>query len=261
MVRSRLQAAPAGPAERTAPIATVSTPAPPAPSGPTQSGQDVYTAIVQNMARSERERSPPRGDRRPLSVQRNELAGLSGDASERAVALAKRDKTLPKPPVTVAASSSNGKPPPPPGAGAIKKKKVEIYNIAKKPRPQTLTRPLVPQDPISGKKRPAEDDGGIRTRPPQPPPPPPPSKPRAKAIARSRPAPAAPAAPLPKGTKRPGPPLSRPGRPVQPAGPPIQIQAKGKTMESPPMRPNQKKKSERWRQPRVNSKWSKVNAR
>ena len=188
--------------------------------------------------------------------------GLSGDARERAIALAKRDKTIPKPSVTVAASSSSGKPPPPPGAGASAIKKVEMYNIAKKPRPQTLTRPLVPQDPISGKKRPAEDDGGIRTRPPQPPPPPaPPSKPRAKAIARSRPAPAAPAAPLPKGTKRPGPPLSRPGRPVQPAGPPIQIQAKGKTVESPPMRPNQKKKSERWRQPRVNSKWSKVNAR
>ena len=32
--------------------------------------------------------------------------GMSGDARERAIALAKRDKTVPKPPVTVAVSSS-----------------------------------------------------------------------------------------------------------------------------------------------------------
>ena len=159
--------------------------------------------------------------------------GLSGDARERAVALAKRDKTVPKPPVTVAASSSSGKPPPPPGAGAIKKK-VAMYDIAKTPRPPTATRPLAPQPQISGKKRKAEDDGGVRGRPPQP-----------------RPAPAA-----PRGSKCPGSPLSRPGRPTQPAGPPIE-NPKTKKVESSPMRANQKKSST-WRQPRVNARWSKV---
>ena len=151
------------------------------------------------MARSERERSPPRGDRRPLTTQRREaeLMGLSGDARERATALPKRDKTIPRPPVTVAATSSSGKPPPPPGAGAIKKK-VAMYDIAKTPRPERVTRPLAPQTQISGKKRKAEDDGGVRGRPPQP-----------------RPAPA-----VPRGSKRPGAPLSRPAdlrsRPVRP---------------------------------------------
>ena len=158
--------------------------------------------------------------------------GVSGDARVRAVAIAKRDQTIPKPPVTVAASSSSSKPPPPPGAGAVNKR-VEMYDIAKKPRPQTLTRPLVPQDAISRRKREAEDDGGVRGSPPQP-----------------RPAPA-----VPRGSKRPGAPLSRPGRPTQLAGPPIET-PKAKKVESPPAR-NQKKSST-WRQPRVNARWSKV---
>ena len=239
LVRSRITpAVPPAPAATVAPITTASASAP-APEGPTQSGQDVYAAIVQNMARSERERSPPRGDRRPLATQRAEaeLTALSGDARERAVALAKRDKTVPKPPVTVAASSSSSKPPPPPGAGAIKKK-VAMYDIAKTPRPQAATRPLVPQTQISGKKRKAEDEGGVRGRPAQP-----------------RPAHA-----VPRGTKRPGVPLSRPGaRPAQPAGPPIET-PKAKKVESPPVRANQKKAST-WRQPRVNSRWSRVTVR
>jgi len=162
--------------------------------------------------------------------------GMSGDARERAIALAKRDKTIPQPPVTVAASSSSDKPPPPPGAGAVKKQ-TQHYDIAKKPRPQTLTRPLVPQEPITGKKRAAEDDGGVRGRPPQPRP-----------------------QPLPRGVKRPGAPLSRKGRPAQPAGPPIEIQPKTKKVESPIMRVN-RKKSSTWRQPRANARWSKVSAR
>ena len=87
LVRSLITPAAPAPATTVAPIATASASAP-APEGPTQSGQDVYAAIVQNMARSERERSPPRGDRRPLTTQRREaeLMGLSGDARERALA-------------------------------------------------------------------------------------------------------------------------------------------------------------------------------
>ena len=166
--------------------------------------------------------------------------GLSGDARERAVALAKKDKTIPKQPVIVAASSSSGKPPPPPGAGAVKKK-IEMYKIDKVPRPQTAARPLVTQTQISGKKRKAEDDGGTRPRPPQP-----------------RPAP-----PVPRGTKRPGAPRSRPGaRPPQPAGPPIENPKakKAEKVESPPVTRNQKKSST-WRQPRVNARWSRVTVR
>ena len=206
-----------------------------------QSGQDIYTAIVQNMARSERERSPHRGDRRPIPTQRRdaELMGMSGDARERAIALAKRDKTVPKPTVTVAVSSSSAKTPSPPGAGAVKKQ-TQHYDISKKPRPQTLTRPLVPQEPISGKKRAAEDDGGVRGCPPQP-----------------RPQP-----PVTRGVKRPGAPLFRKGRPAQPAGPSIEIQPpKTKKVESPPILKVNQKKSSTWRQPRVNARWSKVNAR
>ena len=165
--------------------------------------------------------------------------GMSSDARDRVIAIEKRDKTIPKPSVTVAASSSSGKPPPPPGAGAVKKQ-TQHYDIAKKPRPQTLTRPLVPQEAISGKKRRAEDDGGVRGRPPQP-----------------RPQP-----PVPRGVKRPGAPLSRKGRPAQPAGPSSEIQPpKTKKIDSPPVKKMNQKKSSTWRQQGVNSRWAKVSAR
>ena len=169
-----------------------------------------------------------------------------GLGRERAIAMASRDQVIPKPKakpqpkpkaVTVAASSSSDKPPPPPGAGAVKKQ-VELYDIAKAPRPQTVTRPLVPQRPFSGVKRKAEDDGGARGRPPQPP---------APSTAR--------------GTKRSGAPMGRPGRPPQPAGPSLDDlqMPKAKKVDTPPRRVNQKKVTTKvqWSQPRPNAKWSK----
>ena len=128
--------------------------------------------------------------------------------NEREAAMARRDKTIPeKPrparparaaplakarkgqaPITVAASSSS-QPPPPPGAGGVKSKAQE-FNIAKKPRATTATRPLVTVPSVAGVKRKATEQGATR-RPPQPKPavqsnrkraaPPPEDKPAKKA--------------------------------------------------------------------------------
>ena len=186
IVRSRITPAAPAPVATVAPIATASAPAP-APEGPTQSGQDVYAAIVQNMAHSERERSPPRGDRRPLATQRRdaELMGLSGDARERAIALDKRDKVIPPPrkPATVEASSSSTRPPPPPpGAGAVKKQPAVVGAVKKAVQHFDIAR-----EQVAGKKRRGTklENTAKRKRPepsvapqppPQPPPPPPPPR-------------------------------------------------------------------------------------
>ena len=89
----------------------------------------------------------------------------------RGIASSKRDKTLrlpkPKPTVTMQASSSSDAPPPPPGAGAVSTK-TQHFEINKKPRAATLTRPLVPQDPITGKKRAAEDQSTQSLKRPKP---------------------------------------------------------------------------------------------
>ena len=188
-----------------------------------------------------RERSPPRGDRRPLAVQRAEQEAAMVPGNLPKIAVSKRDKTLPRPPTaTVEVSSSSSQPPPPPGAGAVSKGTAQHFNIAKKPRSATLTRPLVPQAPLTGAKHKAEDDGGVQGRPTQPPVP---------SAARA--------------TKRVGPPLLRPGaRPSQPAGPPtddLQLPPKGKKIDTPPRRINKKRgtiPAVKWRQ--SNTKWSKV---
>ena len=120
-------------------------------------------------------------------------------------------------------------------------KKAQQFNIAKKPRPQTLTRPLAPQSQISGAKRKAEDDGGARGRPTQP---------------------AAPSSA--RGAKQAGAPLLCPGRHSQPAGPSLDDMQmpKAKKVDTPPRRVNQKKSTKvQWTQPRSNTKWSKVAAR
>ena len=164
---------------------------------------------------------------------------------KREIAMAKRDKTFPRPKpaeVVATASSSSRPPPPPPGAGAVKKVEPERFNIAKKTRPQTATRPLVPQPQISGVKRKAEDQGGVRGRPNQP------------AVPSSA-----------RRTKRKGAPLLRPGRPSQPADPSLDdlwMPRKRKKVDTPPRRVNQKKSTKvQWSQPRANTKWSKVVAR
>ena len=154
--------------------------------------------------------------------------------------MAHRKKTMTPPEVIATASSSSKPPPPPPGAGTVK---TQQFNIAKRPRPQTATRPLVQQPQISGAKRKAEEDGGVRGRPRQPP---------APSSAR--------------GTKREGIAMIRPGRPSQPAGPSlddIQMPPKAKKVDTPPRRVNPKKTSTKvqWTQPRTNTKWSKVGAR
>ena len=98
-------------------------------------------------------------------------------------------------------------------------KKAEQFNIARKPRPQTLTRPLVPTASITGVKRKPTSDLNYAGRPPQP------------AVPSSA-----------RGTKRQAPLMPRP---PQPAGPPIddlQMPPKArKKVDTPPRRPNQKR--------------------
>ena len=223
----------------------------------------MYRALISQMADAEpaerRERSPHRGDRRPLAVQRAEQDAMLAKREKRASAMAHRNKTIPpaaakpaaKPPseppaakpaatktpairpskpapmrkskekkpqqsVSVAASSSSHPPPPPPGAGGVKQA-VQHFNINRKPRPQIATRPLVPTPNVSGVKRKAEEDGGVRGRPKQPP------------------------APDPaRGAKRPGGHMD--------------------DMQMPPKTPrrNQKGTKVAWTQPRANTKWSKT---
>ena len=213
----------------------------------------MYREIIQTMADANppqsRELSPPRvvraAEKPAYSAKAAPIAAAKpkkttiADAPLRPAAIAK-SRSKKQQPVSVAASSSSQPPPPPPGAGAVKAK-AEQFNIAKKPRPAVATRPLVPQAQISGAKRKAEDDGGVRGRPRQPP---------APSTAR--------------GTKRAGPALGvRPGRPPQqiPSFDDMQM-PKAKKVDTPPRRVNQKKGPKvKWTQPRVNTKWSKVAAR
>lgn len=176
-VRSRVDTpqAPTAPAALATPIAESSVPTVPQPQGPTQSGQDVYRNLIRQMANAEpqakRESSPHGGDRRLLAGQRAEQnAAMAPGGDAREIAMSRRGKTLSlhRPNrLTIEASSSIGKPPGAPGTGADTKG-AQRFNIAKKPRPATSRRPLLPQDTITGKKGTAEDDGGMRGRPPQP---------------------------------------------------------------------------------------------
>ena len=253
-VRTRI-AAPAAqtPAATVAPpIVAPSVPTAAVPAAPTRSGQDVYREIIQTMADTNppqsRERSPRTVGRvaekpaysakaAPIAAAKPKKPTIA-DAPLRPAAIAK-SRSKKQQPVSVAASSSSQPPPPPPGAGAVKAK-AEQFNIAKKPRPAVATRPLVPQAQISGAKRKAEDDGGVRGRPRQPP---------APSTAR--------------GTKRAGAPTTRPGRPPQPIPSFDDMQMpKAKKVDTPPRRANQKKGAKvKWTQPHVNTKWSRVAAR
>ena len=159
-------------------------------------------------------------------------------AASAAAASSSKPPPPPKAPTIVVAASSSKPPPPPPGAGRVKK--TQQFNIARKPRPQTVTRPLVPTASITGVKRKPTSDLNYAGRPPQP---------------------AAPSAA--RGTKRGAGPLIRPGRPVQPAGPSIddlQMPPKAKKVDTPPRRPNQKRGSDgggAYRE-RLNNKSSRV---
>ena len=219
-----------------APVAAGGVATAPAAQGPARSGQDVYRDLIRQMADAEpaepRQRSPRTRDRRPLAVQRAEQdAAMAPAGNGREIAMAKRDKTIPRTKSVEVAASSSSKPPPRPSAGAVKK--AEQFSIAKRPRPQTATRPLVQQPQISGAKRKAEEDGGVRGRPRQPP---------APSSAR--------------GTKREGIAMIRPGRPSQPAGPSLDDMQmpKAKKVDTPPRRMNQKKSTKvQWTQPRTNT--------
>ena len=137
-----------------APISASRVPtAPAASSGGTASGADVYNTLINTIVdREDRERTPRRGDRAPLALQRQrqELDAMT----DREKALFQRDKTIPKkppfyarpapiatakpkkpiatatplrpaaiaktrskkPPIVSVAASSSSQPPPPPGA-------------------------------------------------------------------------------------------------------------------------------------------------
>ena len=202
----------------------------------------MYRETIRQMADAEpaepRERSPRRGDRRPLAVQRAEQEAMGPRGNARQIAMLKRDKTIPRPKLKPAAvieatasSSSSKPPPPPPGAGAVKKGGVQHFDIAKTPR--TATRPLAPVPTISGHKRPAPpaDAGSI--------------------LRKKRPA------------------IDEPTRKKRRVGqvePTVEPPSKKSKMDEPKVEPSSKrskmgKNSKGWRQARPNTKWSKTEVR
>ena len=245
-----------------APVAATVAPTAAPSSAPARSGVDVYREMISQMADAEddpRVRTPRRGDRRPLGVQRAEQERAAMSSWE--VATSSRDQTIPVrpafkarpsamarakpgakpgPPVTVAASSS-GAPPPPPGAGAVR---TQVFDIAKTPRPQTATRPVVPQRPMSGKRKAVKQAVRPGPRPPQPPPPaiPPPAIPPP---ARNRKRAGAPAVEI-----QPAPNRKRPGE-----IPAVEIQPPHKRVKLEPP-PTRTKRSSNWKQ--TKSIWGKV---
>ena len=101
-VRTRIAPPPAQTVAPAAPVATGVAATAPAAQGPARSGQDVYRDLIRQMADAEpagpRERSPRRGDRRPLAVQRaDQEAAMAPAGNKREIAMAKRDKTIPRP--------------------------------------------------------------------------------------------------------------------------------------------------------------------